>query len=359
MDTNQNTAPTADEWRKLYELAVRVKALAPWEWMFEDEVFGVTDPETNATGFVSVMGNAGEHFAVALYPDAEALYSFLDLHDHGMEDDGEDGDPMAPLAMMRVLEIPQLQLSFEDTKQLDKEDKAIIKQLGLKFRGSKSWPQFRSYAPGLLPWFITSAEARRLATALEQLLEIAPRCRENEDLLAPEEDGMVFLVRAPRVADGAQIWEDQIQTIDEPEPQPFSVGLDEDVYEKAKGLKRATNVVELDVMMLPMPMQEKKNERGYFPYLLLMAEAQSGALVGNEMLHPLPTLLEMYCRLPQILLDKFLEIGALTNLRVRNPLVAQIIAPLAQEFELNLEVTDELPAIDQAMEFMGQMMPMF
>ncbi|MBI1765850.1 MAG: hypothetical protein HYR56_30970 [Acidobacteria bacterium] len=356
MSDNQNATPTQTEWRNLYELAARVKELTPWEWMFEDEVFGVKDPETGATGFVSIMGHAGEHFAVALYPDAEALYAFLDLHDQGMEDEDEEGDP---LAMMRVLEIPQLQLSFEDTKQLDKEDKTVIKQLGLKFRSARSWPQFRSYAPGLLPWYITSAEARRLATALEQLLAVAPRCRENEELLAPSEDGMVFLVRAQHEENGAQGWEDQIQTIDEPEPQPFSVGLDEDVYKQAKELRRANNVLELEVMMLPMPVQEKKNERGYFPYLLLLAESQSGALLGNEMLQPLPTLLEMYCQLPQILLEKFVELGGLLNLRMRNPLAAQILAPLAEDFGLTLEVTDELPAIDQAMEFMGQMMPMF
>jgi hypothetical protein len=356
MNNTQNPAPTPEEWRKLYELAARVKELAPWEWMFEDEVFGVTDPETGATGFVSVMGNAGEHFAVALYPDADALYSFLDLHDHGMEEDEDDEDP---LSMMRVLEIPQLQLSFEDAKQLDKTDKDVIKQLGLKFRGSKSWPQLRSYAPGLLPWYITGAEARRLATALEQLLDVAPRCREDEDLLAPSEDGMVFLVRAQREVDGAKVWEDQIQTIDEPEPQPFSVGLDEAIYEQAKALQPVTNVLELELMMLPMPVQEKKNERGYFPYLLLLAESQSGALIGNELLQPLPTLLEMYCTLPQLLLEKFVQLGVLPNLRVRNPLVAQIMAPLAEDFGLTLEVTDELPAIDQAMEVMGQMLPMF
>lgn len=354
MNNTQTPAPTADEWRKLYELAARVKQLEPWTWMFEDEVFGVTDPETGTTGFVSVMGNAGEHFAVALYPDAEALYTFLDLHDQGMEDE-EDEDPMA---MMRVLELPQIQLSFEDANQLEKEDKAVIKQLGLKFRGSKSWPQFRSYAPGLMPWYITSAEARRLVTALEQLLDVAPRCRDDEDLLAPSEDGMVFLVRVQREENGANVWEDQIQTIEEPEPQPFSVGFDEEVYEKAKALRRAANVLELDVMMLPMPMQEKKGERGFFPYLLLMAEAQSGALVGNDMMQPLPSILEMYCRLPETLLEKFVEMGGLLNLRVRNPLVAQVLAPLAEDFGLALEVSDELPAIDRAMEFMGQMMPM-
>jgi hypothetical protein len=39
MSDQQPTPPTVEEWRKLYELAGQVKALAPWEWMFEDEVF--------------------------------------------------------------------------------------------------------------------------------------------------------------------------------------------------------------------------------------------------------------------------------------------------------------------------------
>ena len=187
MNDTQQPGPSAAEWRNLYDLASRVKTLAPWEWMFEDEIFGVQDPETGTTGFLSVMGEAGAHFAVALYPEPEALYSFLDLHDHGTEDDDEEAG--SPLDMMRVLEVPQLQLSFEDAKQLDKEDKAVIKGLGLKFRGAKAWPMFRSFTPGLLPWYITSAEAKRLATALEQLLQVAPRCRENAELLAPSEDG--------------------------------------------------------------------------------------------------------------------------------------------------------------------------
>ena len=54
--SNNNT------WRRLYEAAIRVKELAPSEWMFEDAVFGVQDPETGKLGFVSVMGQVGEHF---------------------------------------------------------------------------------------------------------------------------------------------------------------------------------------------------------------------------------------------------------------------------------------------------------
>ena len=53
----------------------------------------------------------------------------------------------------RVLEIPQLQASFEDRGHLQKEDRDVIKKLGLKFRGANSWPMFRNYAPECSPGF--------------------------------------------------------------------------------------------------------------------------------------------------------------------------------------------------------------
>lgn len=53
--------PTNEQWRRLYEAAVRVKELSPWGWMTEGDVFGVRDPKTEKIGFVSVTGMLGEH----------------------------------------------------------------------------------------------------------------------------------------------------------------------------------------------------------------------------------------------------------------------------------------------------------
>lgn len=118
--------PTYDQWRRLYEAAVLVKELSPWEWMTETDVFGVRDPETDEIGFVSVLGLLGEHFGVSLYPNPRALYGFWAL-----EEAGPEVNPDA------LLEIPQLQASFEDLDQLDNRDRKITKELGLKFRGKK------------------------------------------------------------------------------------------------------------------------------------------------------------------------------------------------------------------------------
>ena len=59
--------PTEKEWKRLYEFAVKVKELAPWEWMYEDQIFGVQNPEAEEIGFVSIMGIAGEHFGISFY----------------------------------------------------------------------------------------------------------------------------------------------------------------------------------------------------------------------------------------------------------------------------------------------------
>ncbi len=170
-------APGNEEWRRLYQAAIELKRQAPWEWMTEADNFGVQDSDTGELYFVSVMGMLGEHFAIALYPGAGAFYKFLELE--------EAGASAAPEA---VLEIPQLQASFEDRNLLHQRYRDIIKALGFKFRGRNAWPMFRSYRPGFMPWFLEREEARMLAVGLEQLLEVAPRFRENPGLLDPSDD---------------------------------------------------------------------------------------------------------------------------------------------------------------------------
>jgi len=32
------SSPTLNEWRKLYQAAIRIKEIAPWQWMTETDV---------------------------------------------------------------------------------------------------------------------------------------------------------------------------------------------------------------------------------------------------------------------------------------------------------------------------------
>ncbi len=347
--TQKNTfaAPSPEETGQLYEVAGRVKELAPWTWMDEADIFGVQNPETGEIGFVSIMGMAGEHFAVALYQGAAALYDFWEL---------ESGDAL--VNPMGLLDIPQLQASFEDRDMLAKQDRDVIKKLGLKFRGANAWPMFRSYAPGLMPWFVTATEARFLACALARTLEVAPRLKAQPDLLDIENDeaGERYLVCVPQGQGESLVWTEQLVRIPAPEPEIIPIVLDMEVADQLKQLPRRQLELEIDLLSLPMPIGEK-GERPYRPYLLMLADARSGMVVGFELMKPEPSVTGMHGQIPMKLAGWLAQAGVIPALiSVRSELLLELLDPLANILNVKLGQSDSLPSLEAAMDAMLGMM---
>lgn len=328
--------PTSEQWQKLYEAAVRVKELSPWEWMNEADVFGVADPEDEEIGFVSVMGMLGEHYAVSLYPNPDALYSLLALE--------EAGPAINPDA---VLELPQIQLSFEDRGELAHADRQMIKDLGFKFRGRKQWPMFRSYRHGYAPWFIEAGEARSLAQALEQLLEVAPRFREDPSLLDPDENS--YPVRVPRQQAGEMVWEDAAVEVPPPEPEPIQIQMDTATLQSLQSLPQAGYDLQMDLFMFPTPVQESKDQRPILPYMVLIVEAESGVVVGTEFLTADPSLEEMWGTVPAKVADQLLGLETKpAGVTVNSGLLLQLLQPLAETAGFELGWAYSMPALEEA-----------
>ncbi|CAN5416116.1 hypothetical protein BH18ACI2_BH18ACI2_02590 [soil metagenome] len=339
-------APSLEEAGQLYQAAVRVKELAPWGWMEESDIFGVQQPETGELGFVSVMGMAEEHFAVALYQGAEGLYGLWDLASGDLEENPQ-----------RLLEIPQLQASFEDRDGLDKQDREVIKKLGLKFRGAHAWPMFRSYRPGFMPWYVTAEEARFLTLALEQTLAVAPRVRENPDLLVDEDDeeDESYLVRVPRREGDQFVWEEQMMRVPAPESVSVPVVLDVETIGQLKQLPQRNFALEIDVLAMPTPIGER-GERPSLPYLLMLADARSGMIIGFELMKVESSLAEMQAQIPLKLSHTLAQAGAIpADIFVRSELLLQLLNPLCQILQIKLELSD-LPGINRAMDSMLEMM---
>jgi hypothetical protein len=327
------STPTLDEWRRLYDLAVQVKALAPWRWMTESDLFGVQNPETKELGFVGVMGMIEEHYAVSVYRGAEGLYRFW-----AVEQAAPFIDPL------ELFQIPQLQASFEDRDFLETEDRAVIKQLGLKFRGRNAWPLFRDYRPGFAPWFIDSAGAQFLIYAMEQLLEVAPRAQKNPNWL-DQGDIERYVVRVRHKQKG---WVDQVKRIRPPKADPIDVMMDFDLLEAAKNLPRSQQPVETDCFLIPAQIGEK-GTRPYYPYLLLLVNAQDGLIVNLELLEPHPSVEAMWGTVPLTLLQRLAGTGFIPQeIRVRSPLLAALLQGVAQTLKIRVQPAPVLPALDEA-----------
>jgi hypothetical protein len=330
--------PGVREWRGLYESAVRIKEISPWEWMTESDVFGVRSPETGELGFVSVMGLLGQHYAVSLYLGSEGIHGFLDLQEMG---------PFADQGAL--IQIPQLQASFENREELDKRDRQVIKELDLKFRGRNAWPMFRSYRPSLFPWFLEAAEVRFLSCALEQLADVAPRCREDPSLLEPS-GGESYLLRAPRQEGRRRRWEDASMGVPPLDAPPIEVEMEVPKIEALGRLPRGEVRLEVDCFMFPAPVQDE-GDRPYFPHMLLVVDAGSGMVLGSDLLTPHPSLEAMWGRVPENLADQLFAMElAPARISVDSELLFDLLQPLASEAGFGLELSPSLPGLESARE---------
>ncbi|MEW6738049.1 MAG: hypothetical protein AB1489_42625 [Acidobacteriota bacterium] len=330
------STPSVDEWRNLYEAAKRIKELAPWQWMEETDIFGVQNPETGELGFVSVMGTLGEHFAIAVYLGQEGIYGFW-----GLQVEDVDAYPE------RVLEVPQLQASFEDRSELEEKDRAVIKQLGLKFRGQHAYPMFRSIQPGFVPWFLTAKEARFLTHALEQTMEIATQFKDNRSLFEdPNEER--YLVRIPQQEKNQISWQNQVLPVPPPEPLSVPISMDMESLEELEKLPLSNLIIEVDFFMLPTPIREK-GQKPYYPYMLLIAETNNGMIIGTELFKPEPDLTSMWGMIPAQVATQLAHIGvAPKEIAVRSDLVCQLLEPMATALNIKLKEKRVLHSIDQA-----------
>lgn len=325
--------PSLDEWNRLYDLMAQVKELAPWEWMEEDDIFGVQIPDMKELGFVSVMGMLGEHFAVAVYQGVKGLGGFWNMHSQAPN-----------LAPEFVLQVPQLQASFEDREMISKEDREVMKKLGRKYRGANDWPQFRSYRPGCLPWHIEKNEAETLICALEQLLQVAPRFMKDPAILTPTETENEYLVRVSNQGK----WQDSVTRVTFRQEMTLDLMMDEESLEALRKMMPGNLSLEIDLHMMSEPVQEKTNERPFFPFMLMLADHDSGMILGVELLTPVPSMEAMWSEVPAKVVQKLAQGHPPKEVRVKDEMLYILLQPVAQEVGFNLKKESRLKRIDHA-----------
>lgn len=331
--------PSLEEWRALFEAATAFKEARCWEWMYNDDLFGVMDPETGEIAYCCIMGELGEQYALGAYLGSEGLQSVLDM----ME--GPDKLSTDLFFIQKCL-----MASFENREDLEKEDRAVIKELGLKFRGEKQWPQFRSYEPGLYPWFIDAWECRFLTLALQQALEVSLRCRSSKAILESDQPN-AFLVRVPCNQGGIITWVDQYL-----EPAPIikkyvSVEITDELRLRkilASG-KSKQAVWEVDTFFAPFPVQEKKNARPYYPKVFLIVDSNTGLILGHEMVKDIS---EDGYQCIHCITDLMVELKIPSRILVERDETYHLLNDVCRQLNIPLKKVEQLASIPQVREEM-------
>lgn len=302
--------------------------------MDEIDIFGVQTHAGRDPVFMSVMGAAGEHLAVSMYPDIEALSRFWALR---------EAEHVVP---EMVLEISQMQLSFEDREYLQEDDRNLLKRLGLKFKGEHAWPQFRNYRAGFAPWLPNIADIEPFKIALEQLLQVVPRVQDHPDLLTTE-DPESYLVRT---ADPEGHWKDEFRRIHLKPVGPARCLPDAEQVRRGRALPKVNTGLEVDFFMIPTPVLTGK-EHAYYPYVLLLVESKQGLVAGQQLLSVDTSIDDMLHRVPAELLAQLERIGSRpATVSVRPGRMEALFRPWCESLGIMLKVEERLIHLDEAKE---------
>jgi hypothetical protein len=338
----------------LYMLADKIRRLAPWENLYESDLFGVQVPGTDLVYYVSVMGSEGEFRALSFYKGSEGLTDFLEfssiVDQLSRPELSEEGMLRASTMIGNPICIPHLMLSFMDREELGRQDLAAIKKSGKSFRGKGNWPRIEEIVPGYIPVYPAKEILIELYLVLKQILLVLERAVEDKRYLIREEDPEgTLLVRVPTGKGPKFRWKDHYLL---PDPGwgevSYAVHITAGTRSALSHLPKASQVLQLDLFMLPTPVVEK-GSRGYFPFVLMLVEKGSGLIRSTSILAPQPDLRSMYESVSQRVLDELVQLGHRpSKIEIRTDLLFDMLLEILEEAGCSVERVDRMPEMDEA-----------
>ncbi|WP_127580132.1 DUF7309 domain-containing protein [Paenibacillus koleovorans] len=334
--------PTTEQWSKLYVTAATFKQAGCWDWMENIHLFGVQDPDSDRVGYCCIMGNGGELYGLAVYIGTAGLKVVSDMLLGRSETDS-------------MFSQHCLMLAFEDREDLMTQERAQIKELGLKFRGRQAWPTFRLNEPGYYPWpLMTTNDVNFLTVAIEQAMEVSRLVRDNPDQLLDVEEGFIVTrVSSTNEADERSWSTEKLKpadieqpSIEYPELNAFQMAqLKKTVKQKQYG------VWEIGCFYLPSPVME--GDRPYYPMVLLAVDGGSGQILTAIVARQEEMAAKAISQLIQMLEQLKGVPSELVSLRQD---AFGFLAPLVAELKLRCAVVERTPAWEEAVDGMLEMM---
>ena len=163
-------------------------------------------------------------------------------------------------------------------------------------------------------------------------------------------DGDRYLLRVPRREGETLIWEDTTTGVPPLDAPPIEVEMEAMKMEALGLLPMRKAHLDLDFFMLPAPVMDQ-GDRPYFPYMLMVVDAESGMFLGSELLQPFPSLEAMWGSVPETLTDRLSGVELLPEkISVVSDLLFALLEPLAEEAGFELELAPSLPGLEAVRE---------
>jgi hypothetical protein len=321
-------------WKRLYEAANLLKVQKPWELIDDYDFVTIELKGRKEAVYCRVLGELERAYMINVFESSDALFDAIYEMEH---------DEIPWHQNSRYINC--LSVVYSDREILIPEDRKMIDLLGLKYRGRKAWPLFRSYEKGYAGTRLNAVEAARLAEVLEQLAPAIADMRAGN--LELDIDGEETILR--RFNKKTKSWETLVAPLnDEPKHiESFSL-TDEIMMSQLKRIKKLQKVVEMDVMHHIVSIDNAAIRKRRLARFAMACEVDKPS--EPYITSPLEPEDDEISTILNILIGYINEIGRPREIRVRDDIVEIAIQEICSELGIKTSVSESLPAIDAVFE---------
>lgn len=340
---------------ELYDLAFAFKKAKLWKKLWDSQLFAVSHTD-GSIGYCCVMGRAGEHLALAVYPGPEGMHSYR-LMSRARED-------MTPLEFKETaLSQDCVMVSFQNKADLLEEERealaAYCAERGISLRGQKACPQFERFRPMRHPWFLEDRkDILRLKEALKAALEVSRRLETMDAPSLGFTEGPPYGREIPLLT--AQKQQTTWRSLPLPPPLDIvypSIDIRDDItLARLKKVKQGKDEWAAGMFMHEEAVTEETTPDGrmvkrpkkapVFPYLLMMMDNRTGMILGLPMA-PEPE--EYPKEFGQAVVDLILKQGRPARILVQDDRTQALLRHLCPQIGIQLVRQKSIIKLEEAM----------
>ena len=333
----KNIPPSMEQWKRLYDVALNIKELKPWDYLWDTELITLMLPGKKEPTYISVMGRNGECYGIGVYPGYESLQGLYRLMESGDE------------AMQAMFYQNCLMCYLGDREELSPDEREIIQSLGIKFRGKNNWIYFRAIKEGYYPWMINAGQAETLTEALENAF-MAFRALAEKKIKVDFDEGETLLRQYSKEQ---KLWLNMaVPSLPFKKPHYEIKFTDEMLPRRLKNKSKQNMAFEMDILYIPEPIQNKPNETPYFPRLFLVADHATGELIYQNILTKSKKNADAVV---EWLIQYIGDNKKPRKLFVRDKYFLDYIQSLCEQIDLPVVADEEMPYLNDIAQQMAQM----
>ena len=319
---------TLEEWRELYEAAIKIKEMKPWEKLWDMDLITIIPDKKFEPIICSIMGKGGDFYGVGAYIGIDAIHDFF-LMAESLE--------MPPDQLIRYQKC--IMYNLGDREDLTKEEYDVIKKLGLKFRGKSNWIYFRVFDPIYVPFMPDKKEVLQMTEILKQLYFALEAL--NNGFNVDFEKGKTLLRRFDKESNS---WVHQEMSVLMPEAEYQVPVLDDEVLIKRLRTQKSNKaILDLDIAHLNSSINDKKYDKPLAMRTCILSDRKSGMVLSQHVMAQEDDEVDV---LFTMVINYILEIGIPKTICVRDEYMYSIIEDLCQRVGIDLKISQQLPAVD-------------